>query len=590
MTERSAAFRWSFKQVNQQDVACLQQSLQIGKIFATILVGRGICNKEAALAFLQPSLQSLHDPDLLPGMQIAVERILRAIQQQEPIVLYGDYDVDGITATALLYKCLQLLGAKVDYYIPHRLLEGYGIHASSMQHLHQKGARLIITLDCGIGGYEAVDAANALGLDVIVTDHHELGEKIPQALVVIDPKDRNGKYPFSGITGVGVSFKLAWALCRAFSPGLGNKVRPEFRQFLSQVMGLVALGTIADVAPLADENRAIARYGLSMLEQSHNVGIQALKEVARLLDVHPLTPEHVGFWLGPRLNALGRLEHATDCVKLLTTQDTKDALELAQRLDLENQRRKKIQEKIYEEAQQQIAREQLHNNRVLVLASDQWHPGVVGIVASSLQDKYYRPVCMIAVEDGVGKGSARSIPGFHLFEALKNCENHLIHYGGHELAAGFKIRKEKIPAFNDAINKRAEQLLKQENMQPSLEIATVVRLSEINWQLFAEIERLSPFGEGNREPVLVSHDVEVLFSPRPERCGSKKEHLRFMVRQDNTTFKVIAFGQGTMCDQLLQRKKCHLAFTIKKNVWNGETSLELDGKDIQVNDNIPKEH
>jgi single-stranded-DNA-specific exonuclease len=582
MTGRNTPCQWLLKEVNEQDVVQLQEALKIGRMFATILVGRGIRSKDVAQAFLHPSLQSLHDPDLLPDMQVAVNRIRRAIVEKEQIFLYGDYDVDGITATALLYQCLRMLKACVDYYIPHRLLEGYGIHASSMPALHEKGAKLIITLDCGISGYEAVEAANALGIDVIVTDHHELGEKIPHALAVIDPKDRQGHYPFSGITGVGVAFKLAWALCRFFSPGLGNKVRPEFRQFLSEAMGLVALGTIADVAPLCDENRAIARYGLGMLEQSGNQGIRALKEVARLQDVHPLTPEHIGFWIGPRLNAMGRLEHAMDCVKLLITQDAKSAMELAQRLDLENQRRKKIQEKIYEEALAQIGRERLEDNRVLVLASEGWHAGVVGIVASALQDKYYRPVCMIAVEDGIGKGSARSIPGFHLFEALKECASHLVHYGGHELAAGFKIRKEKIPDFSEAMNKRAGLVLKQEHLQPSLEIAAAVRLPEITWQLFAEIEKLSPFGEGNREPVFACYNIEVAPNQRPERCGVKKEHLRFMVGQDNAVFKVIAFGQGAMCEQLLQYKQCHLAFIIKKNVWNGETTLELECKDIQV--------
>ena len=311
-------------------------------------------------------------------------------------------------------------------------------------------------------------------------------------------------------------------------------------------------------------------------------GIKALKEVAKLTNVKPITPEHVGFWLGPRLNAMGRLEHAIHCVELLTTLDGDKAGQLAKQLDLENQRRKIIQEKIYEEALAQISTNNLSHNKVLVLAKDNWHPGVVGIVASMLQEKYYRPVCMVALEDSIGKGSARSIPGFHLFKALQGCEKHLLYYGGHELAAGFKIRQDQIPSFNEALNHRAETLLTPAQMQPSLEIASVITLDDINWKLFAEIEQIAPFGEGNPEPILASYNLEVVFNPPPSRCGGKKEHLRFMVRQNKSTFKVIAFNKGEWLDRLVLQKQCNLAFVIKKNNWLGTLSLELDVKDIQV--------
>lgn len=584
MSQNHSQFRWLSNKVNEDDIMLLHNTMEISKIFATILVNRGIRSKERAIQFLHPKLQDLHDPYLFNGMQTAIARIQQAIMEKQWIALYGDYDVDGMTATSLFYQCLKLFHAEVCYYIPDRLKEGYGIHPRVIRELHQKGVKLIITLDCGISAHEAVTVAKELGIDVIITDHHEIGQTVPEALAVIDPKYQLNNYPFPGITAVGVAFKLAWALCKSFSPGSDKKVKPEFREFLLESMALVALGTIADVAPLYDENRIMVKYGLQKLSESKNPGICALKEVANLRDIHPLTPEHVGFWLGPRLNAMGRLNHANSCVEMLLTQDYKHALSLAERLDQENKRRKTIQEGIYNQAQELIKNEGLTKNKVLILAHHDWHPGVIGIVASTLLENYYRPVFMISLENSIGKGSARSIPGFHLFEALQACGNCLLQYGGHERAGGFKIAQDKIPLFQEAMNKQADVVLQPEQMLPSLVMDAVIKLEEIDWKLFAEIQQMAPFGERNPEPLLVSHHLDIVKTPPPTRCGNKGEHIRFMAKQGSSKWRVIGFGKGDWWEKLINAKRCALAFTLNKNTWGNSQFLELEVKDICLED------
>lgn len=437
-------YRWIVKEVEKSIVENLKQNLNLGAVFCTILASRGVSDAKDAENFLQPKWQHLHNPYLFYEMKEAISRIKRAVQNQEKIFLYGDYDVDGVTSTSLLYQCLKLLKANVEYYIPDRLKEGYGMHISSIQYLHQKNANLIITVDCGISSCKEVEEANRLGIDVVVTDHHEVDEQIPKAFAIVNPKDPRGTYPFKGIAGVGVAFKVAWALCQEFSED-AQKVAPQLREFLLDSMALVALGTISDVAPLVDENRIMARYGLLALETTKSVGLKSLKSIANINQLKTITSEHVGFRLGPRINAMGRLENSFESVELLTTNSVEKAENLAKKMELQNQKRKTLQEKMYRQAKQHIERNHLAHKKVLTLAEESWHPGVVGIVANRLLEEYYRPVLMIALNNGEGRGSARSIPGFHLFQALQGGCRHLMAYGGHEMAAGFKIKKRRNP-------------------------------------------------------------------------------------------------------------------------------------------------
>lgn len=578
----SSISRWIEKQAPLPQVQRLQTDLGIGLVFATILTNRGITTREDALTFFHPKLETIHDPYLFNGMKDAVERIVRAIDCREKIFLYGDYDADGITGTSLLYRCLKLLNAQVDYYIPDRLKEGYGMNVEAISHLHQEGARLIITVDCGIRNNDAVTAARELGIDVVVTDHHEFGSELPEAVAILNPKDPRGHYPFAGIAGVGVAFKLGWALCLAFSPDMGNRVKPHLREFLMEAIGLVALGTVADVAPIRGENRAMVRYGLIQLESSTNVGIKALKEVSDLSGVKPLTPQHIGFRIGPRINAMGRLQHGKQCVELLITDDHEHATALARKLEQENRKRKDIQERILRHARQIVHEQELEKDKILVLAHENWHPGVIGIVASNLQSEFYRPVCMIALENSKGKGSARSIPGFHLCEALEHCGEYLMAYGGHALAAGFEIGKDKISPFRSAMNEHAASLLGTGPMQPILEIDAAVELNQINWELFYQIDKLSPFGEGNPYPLLSTYNAEVVNNPHPQRCGTKGEHLQFWVRQGSMTFRAIAFSRGSLCEKIQRSRYCDLVFSLAKNTWGGNSNLELEIKDIRV--------
>ncbi len=579
--------RWKFKDADSSLVENLVQTTNISKVFATILVQRGIYTLEEMEDFFNPRLQNMHPPELMADMDKAVERIAQAIKDKETIFTYGDYDVDGVTSTSLLYQCLRLLGASVDFYLPHRTNEGYGLNIEAIDLLKEKGAKLIITIDCGIRGFEPIRHAQANGIDVIVTDHHEIAdEKIPEAYAVVNPKDKRGKYPFPSLAGVGVAFKLSWALCQKFSPESEAKVLPKFRQFLLDSMSFVAVGTIADMVPLTDENRIFARYGLLAFEKSSNEGIKALKEIAKLSQIRPITPQHISFRIAPLINAMGRMQHSRFCVELLTCDDENKAMELARKLDVENKRRRRIQVKIHQEALKQIEEKRYQERSAFVLASEKWHVGVLGIVASRILDSHYRPTCVISINEKtkIGKASARSIPGFNMFAALQKCQEHLIDFGGHEMAAGFQIEKSKIHLLRRDLEKIAEETLSEEELISYYDIDAEIQLDEINWDLIHKLDKLSPFGQGNPSPLFASKNVEVIMNPPPGRVGDKGDHLSFHVRQNGATYKAISFGKGKSCDEMISKKKCSLVFSLIRNVWHDRDNIELEVKDIRFDD------
>ena len=569
--------RWHILPCDCDAADRLARQLGLMRITAQVLMHHGVADADAARAFLNPSLNGLHDPFLLPGLDRAAERVRLAVERKEPIVIYGDYDVDGISATAILMRCLTFMGAPPQFYLPDRIKEGYGLNAEAVRKIAEGGARLLITVDCGIGAVAEVALARELGLDVIITDHHEPGDEVPADALLIDPKLPGSPYPFRELSGAGLAFKLAWAVCKSFSSG--HRVKPEFREFLLDSMSLAALGTIADVVPLRDENRVLAHFGLRGLAASNAPGIKALREAAGV-DERRLTAFDVAYRLAPRLNAAGRLGSASDALKLLAAESLPSASDTAANLNRENARRQRIQERILNEARKMIAAGDVSARFSIVLASKNWHAGVIGIVAARLVGEHFRPTVLVALDGDNGDGSARSIAPLHLFETLQACSDRLISFGGHAQAAGLRIRKAEVASFAEAFEAAVAARLTAEDLIPVLDIICEVRLEDLTRPLLDEIATLGPFGEGNDEPVLAS--VNLALPSGARRMGSDGRHLQFWVKQDGAAFRAVAFGMGEMADALNRSNLCSLAFVPRINRWRGTESVELEVRDIKI--------
>lgn len=571
--------RWIYPTTNKDLQMKLSANLRISPLLAQILINRGHTDVTSAKEFLNPALNDLLDPMILHDMEKAANRIHQAVCNGEKIVVYGDYDVDGISGTALMYKCLDLVYGNVSYYIPERLKEGYGLNTAAIEKFASEGVNVLITIDCGINSCNEAITARENGIDLIITDHHEPGIQIPDAYAVVNPKiKRANSYPFKELSGVGLSFKLAWAVAQTFSTG--KRVTPEFKEFLVSATGLAALGTITDVVPLYGENRIITKFGLKAIQCAEDPGVRALIKIANLED-EVLQTNHIGFRIGPRLNACGRIGRADIAVELLTTKSEKRANEIITLIDEENKKRQKMQKEIHESAKKKIETEiDFENQSVIVLADESWHPGVVGIVASKLSEEYFRPTIMFGCTNGVAHGSARSIPSFHILNALEVCRDKLISLGGHSQAAGLKILTDRIPDFTLLFNKSAESILKEKDLTPTIQIDAEVHLSELSKSLTAELTLLSPHGEGNPVPCLASTNLKV--AGKPKRVGQTGQHLSFYVRQGDTTYKAIAFGCGNDIDKLLENEGyCSLAYLPRINKWMNTENLELEVKDIK---------
>jgi single-stranded-DNA-specific exonuclease len=566
--------RWEIAPEHTQIEEKLAASLQIQPLAARLLANRGISTIEGAREFLTPSLQRLYDPFRMRGMAEAVDRLIRGLQTQERIVIYGDYDVDGITATAVLSWFFREIGAPIAYYLPHRMREGYGLNPEAIRRLADQGTRILITVDCGITGHDEVQLARRLGMDVIVTDHHQVPPLLPEAVAVLNPHQPECAYPAKELSGVGVAFKLIMALrarLRRESQWAGKL--PNLRRHLD----LVALGTIADVAPLSGENRILVKHGLHELTHTLKLGVQTLKRVARI-DEQDIGPRQVGFSLAPRLNAAGRLAAAKAGVELLLADDAARAEKLAHYLDSVNRERQVVQAQIYAEARAAIESDGGVDSRwAIVLASERWHPGVVGIVASKLVEEYGRPTVLIGLDGDTGKGSGRSIAAFHLYNALVECQEWLIGFGGHEHAAGIRIHRHQVRPFEEALNRVACQLLTETDCMPLLGIDAEVQLEDVDDTFLRFIERLEPFGEGNAQPVLLARGVTVVGAP--SLVGKEQQHLRLTLRQGHMTFQSIGFA---MSRRLTQAKEgiLDIAFTPQRHVWNGREECQLILRDL----------
>jgi single-stranded-DNA-specific exonuclease len=515
------AREWRWNRNHREERIYLAQELGVTPTLAGLLIARGCADVEAAHRFLHPSLDQLHDPFLLPDVEAAVERIARAVRDGERILVHGDYDVDGIAAAALMARVLRILNANVAVFVPDRHKDGYDLQVDTVRRVASEGVQLILTVDCGIVAFEAAEAARELGVDLIVTDHHEPHpDRLPTAVAVVNPKRPGSNYPFPGLCGAGVAYKLAHALLRHMEV-------PD-ASFRRNFLDLVALGTVADCMPLLEENRVLVAHGVSVLRETRKPGLKALLQVA---EVKQVTARAIAFALGPRLNAAGRVGAAELALSLLLANDVWEARDLAQRLDRLNKERQQEQQRIQEEALE-LARElDPKVTPVVVLAASNWHAGIIGIAANKVAETLGRPAVLIALEGAQGRGSARSIPGFHIQEALARCSEHLLRYGGHEAAAGFDILAASVPAFREAITAVAAERISPEMLAPALDLDDVLEPEEITMALARELQLLEPCGNGNAWPLFGSralpvHETRLL----PAKVTGAADHLKLRLR------------------------------------------------------------
>jgi single-stranded-DNA-specific exonuclease len=562
------------------DAAGLAAGLGVHPIVAGILGQRGYDTVEAGRAFLKPDLSQLHPPEALPGLTDAAERLVAAARDHEPIVIYGDYDVDGITAAAILWKALRLADANVRIYVPHRIEEGYGLNCEAVEHLAGEGAKVLVTVDCGISGQAEVARARDLGLDVIVTDHHEPDpDRLPPARAIVNPKLPDADYPFRDLAGAGVAMKLAWAIGKALSGR--ERVDEPFREFLIAATGLAALGTIADVVPLVGENHVLARFGLQALSASRHPGIAALREVGRLQG-KAIDAYHIGYVIGPRLNAAGRLGHAGEAVELLTKAGPETAMEIAQELDRQNRRRREVEQEILEEADDQVAATFSPDRDAAIVAAGQgWHTGVIGIVASRLVEKYHRPTILIGLDEQQAQGSGRSIPGFHLFQALASCRDHLTTFGGHTMAAGLRLPAEAVGPFKEAFLAHAAKALTADDLTPRLKVDAEIDPTHITLETARVLDDLGPFGAGNPRPVFATRQIRVV--GHPKRIGRRGAHLAMHVTSGGRARRCVGWRMGELADTVGRAETCGIAFTCRVSDYRpSRPEVELHLKDLWV--------
>lgn len=557
-------------EVHVEEAQKLADQFSIPFIAAKILCSRGIVAPEQAQKFLNPSLKDLFDPFIMHGMKEGVERAIQALKTNEKIMIYGDYDVDGITSAALMFLVLNRLGANVSYYLPNRLVEGYGISEDGLEEAVKRNIDLLISVDCGITAIQEVEIARSKGIDCLITDHHEPGVELPKADVIINPKLDSEDMPGHEMSAVGVAYKFAQALYRKLG---------QDETELEQHLDLVALGTAADIVPLTDENRILTKFGLDQLAKTNKPGLKALIFIAGVMG-HKIGTGQVVFILAPRINAVGRLGDAQKAVKLLTTKDEIQANAIARVLNAENKKRKDLDIQTLNEALEQIgSRVNLKNDRAIVLSSIGWHQGVIGIVASRLVERFNRPTVMIAIDGNEGKGSARSIPGFHLYEALRECDQYLMRYGGHKYAAGLSIDPSKIDIFREKLNQVSARILTDDDLIPKLSIDAELELEDVTEDLVAVLEKFAPFGPQNMRPVFVTYQVEVVGTPHIVGAN----HLKFNVRRSDKIFDCIGFNMGEFINQMHTRPVyVDIAYVLEFNYWNGSNKIQLRMKDMRL--------
>jgi len=564
---------WEVKACDEGRVDALARDLGVSPVAARLLCIRGLDEADRARRFLSPSLDDLHDPFRLTDMAPAVERILAAIARGERIAIHGDYDVDGVTSTVILRRALELLGADVVHFIPERLRDGYGLQPAALDRLHGDGVRLVISVDCGIRAEEAARHATALGLELIITDHHEPDVRLPPALAVINPKRHDCPYPDKNLAGVGVALKLVHALC----------LRTGRESWLPAFVKIAAIGTLADVVPLTGENRVIAKLGLGMLSAGpHKVGLRALLDVCGLTGKE-IGSYHIGFVVGPRVNAAGRMSTPDIAARLLLASDEamgEEARALAAQLDAENVRRQKEEAEILAAARKAVDTDlEVGARTVIVVAGEGWHRGVIGIVASKLVDAFHRPAIVLSIEGDTAHGSCRSIPSFDMLSALESCAGLMTRFGGHRQAAGLTIEASRIRELRAQVNEYAEARLQPDDLRPRLWIDGALAFRSITAQVASELSALAPFGAGNPSPLFRASGVEIIDGPRV----LKDRHLKMAFRQDGRVMRGVAWRAAEREQFVAEhRAAIDLAFSLEQDTWNGERYLQLSVADFRA--------
>jgi single-stranded-DNA-specific exonuclease len=577
MQEESMPRQWRFATHDRAVVARLVQEMGCSPLLAQILASRGLDTAVRGRQFLTAKMNDLHPPDLLPGVAEAAERIVAAVQAGRRITIYGDYDVDGVSGTSILWYCLKLVGANVDYYIPCRLEEGYGLNLEAIRTLHSEDPqRLIVTVDCGICSIEEAALAREIGLELIITDHHTMAATLPEAAVIVHPRLPGSSYPFPELCGAGVAFKLAWGVCQRL--GDGTKASPRMREFLKSAVGLAALGTVADVVPLTGENRILVRYGLSVLRESSIPGMACLLKVAGLEKTKSLTAEDIAFGLAPRINAAGRLGQARLAVELLTTDTLSRAAQLADYLDQLNKNRQTVERRMYRHAKELVlANPEWEQHPTLVIASVDFHPGVMGIVASRISERFQKPTILIALnaENHRGQGSGRTFGDFDLHSGISRCSHLLEGFGGHRAAAGLRIHADRVDEFRLAFAEQGQTLqLATETAVAELLIDAEVSLHDLTHGAIRELEQLGPFGARHSRPVFAVQGVELADSP--STMGGGDRHLSLRIRQGEKVLRCVAFGKGEWAQELAATNgTLSICFSAEINQFRGYESVEL---------------
>lgn len=567
--------KWLITKTENEPVERLKEEKGLSHLLAQLMVNRGLGDPDAARFFLDAQLDTAHDPFLMRGMDVAVRRIVQAIENKETVTVYGDYDVDGVTSAALVVHFFRELGAPFDYYLPNRMEEGYGLNDQALETIKERGSNLVITADTGITALSQVAHANKIGVEVIVTDHHQISvDGLPDALAVLNPHQPECNYPFKFLSGVGIVFKLAAGIRRGLlDAGWDEDKLPNLKKHLD----LFTLGTIADMAPLIDENHVLTSHGLEALRNSVKPGVIALKSVVGIEG--KVDSSSVGFGMGPRLNAAGRLGQPDRGLHLLVSSDLNEAMEMAKSLEVLNEERKETQKWCFEEAEYLLERQvDLENENVIVLASENFHQGVIGIVASKLAEKFYRPAILIALVEGKGKGSARSIPSFNLVKAMTECSEHLIQYGGHAYAAGLNIEEGRVDDFRKAINQVGNEYLTEDCLVAELNVDATLAMQDITQATFKEIESLEPFGQMNKVPVFISREVK---ARDVKFVGRDNNHVRFRAFQGNQFRNVIGFNLAHAFQSIDANQPVDIVYQLRRNTWNGRDSIEIKLLDLR---------
>ncbi len=556
--------KWQIYETDENKINEIQEKYEINKLLATILVNRNITEKEDIRLFLEPTRNDFHNPFLITDMKKAVERIIQAIEKQEKVTIYGDYDVDGITSITVLKSFLQDRGLEVANYIPNRLDEGYGLNKEAIEKIVNNGCQLMITVDCGISAIEEIEYANTLGIETIVTDHHEPGNELPHAFAVIDNKRKDSTYPFRELAGVGVVFKLIQAI--GITLGLKEE---EYLKYLD----IVCVGTISDIVPLVDENRVIAKLGLLLIRQTKNIGLRSIMNSS---GYSKIDSNSISFGIAPRINACGRMGKAEEALKLLLSKNINEVTELTTKLNEHNRERQETEKSIFENAIQQIEKEHLEENKAIIVGGENWHHGVIGIVSSKITEMYFKPSILLSFEeDGIGKGSGRSIPGFDLHDALMQCTDTIEKFGGHSMAVGITVRKDNFLKFREEFEQIASKAHIDEII-PIIQVDSKIDVKDINKEMVESLKQLEPFGEGNRMPVFVFKNLKI----DSIRALSEGKHLKLTLKDNNTIINAIGFNMGHLAEEYRIGDKIDVVGVLEINSFNGVDSLQINMKDV----------